>query len=60
MRRALPIVSAVIPVLSERKKTGIGGGSAVISTRSPFHSPVITSADQHILSVSSQALKLYQ
>ena len=35
MRRALPIVSAVIPVLSERKKTGTGGGAAVTSARSP-------------------------
>jgi hypothetical protein len=27
MSRALPIVSAVIPVLSERKKIGTGSGS---------------------------------
>ena len=31
--RALPIVSALIPVLSERKKTGTGGGSPVASIR---------------------------
>src|SRR6476660_10261744 len=35
MSSALPIVSAVIPVLSERKNTGTGGGSAVTSARSP-------------------------
>src|SRR5215207_9646192 len=54
IRSAFPMVSAVIPVLSERKKTGIGGDSDVSCNRSS------SSPTSHHLRRSAHRHRLYQ